>query len=85
MATKRKNDDEKPLTVTVIHPDGFREYEASTPRELNDLVAGYGYRIKSGEDLTTASQRLVPNVDPDAPAPATATRVDAGGTGGGAS
>lgn len=69
MATARKSE-RKLTTVVLVHPDG-REYEASTPRELNNLVAGYGYSIKDGSDLASASEKLAGNVD--GPAPMTAT------------
>ncbi|GAY12035.1 hypothetical protein [Pseudonocardia sp. N23] len=34
--------------TTLVHPDG-REYQTSDPVELNNLVYGQGYRIKSGK------------------------------------
>jgi hypothetical protein len=42
--------------TTLIHPDG-REYVTSDPVEMNNLVYGQGYRIKSGRsyDATVAA------------------------------
>ncbi|MBN9108566.1 MAG: hypothetical protein J0I34_07265 [Pseudonocardia sp.] len=38
--------------TTLIAPDG-REYVTSDPIELNNLVYGQGYRIKSGRSYDT--------------------------------
>lgn len=38
--------------TTLIAPDG-REYVTSDPVELNNLVYGQGYRIKSGRSYDT--------------------------------
>lgn len=74
---KAAEKDAGPPTVTLVHPDG-REYEASTPTELNDLVTGYGYTIKGGEDLTTATARLAPAVE-DGAAATTTGQAETGG------
>lgn len=67
-----RKSERKLATVTLVHPDG-REYEASTPRELNNLVAGYGYSIKDKSDLASASEKLAGNVEGAVPMTATTT------------
>lgn len=57
---------DKQREVVLVHPDG-REYSATTPSEVNDLVVGRGYRIKNSKlSLAEAADRLSENVDPSA-------------------
>lgn len=63
--------------VTLVHPDGKRQYVTSNPVELNDLTMGGGYKRLS--DVNDKAEKSKPKNEEkpkqeekkdDAPAPA---------------
>ena len=80
---------DQPATVELRHRDpnhAAGTVFVSTPRELNDLVAGAGYRIADGRSLAAATRDLAAaNVPADAepgaePKTQTTTTQTTGGT-----
>lgn len=59
--SRTKAQDKDPEHVVLVHPEPNHAAPyavATTPRELNDLVVGSGYRIDGDESLIAATERL---------------------------
>lgn len=90
MPPKNRKAESGPATVEVTHPDpdhAAPTHYATTPRELNDLVVGSGYKIADGTSLQSAAAKLAGNVSGQSDTAGTVTEAQTTttpSTGGGA-
>lgn len=53
------------LPITLVHPDGVREYEATTEAEYSALVLTRGYKPKApAQEASTPPEQAASGPDP---------------------